>query len=208
MTKSIDYYFAGSSPFAYLGHAAILDVAKRHGVTLNFKPVDPALVWKESGSVPLPQRSPTRQRYRFLELQRIAHMRDLPINLQPAYFPVDPTLADCCVIALQNQGHDPANYMGQVFRGVWTQERNIADEDVIAQMLTSCGFDAAETIRAAKSQEVRDLRARFSDEAAKADAVGVPAFVLDGEVFWGQDRIEFIDHALSTGRDPFGQPPS
>lgn len=206
MTKSIDYYFAGSSPFAYLGHKAILDVAKRHGVSLLFKPVDPALVWKESGSVPLPQRTPTRKRYRFLELQRIAHMRGLPINLQPAYFPVDPTLADCCVIALQNLNHDPADYMGRVFQSVWTQGKNIADQNVIGDLLVACGHDAAETIEMAKSQQVLDLRAKYSDEAAQADAVGVPAFVLDGEVFWGQDRIEFIDHALSTGRAPFDQP--
>ena len=206
MAKSIDYYFAGSSPFAYLGHAAILDVAKRHGVKLNFKPVDPAAVWKESGSVPLPQRTPTRQRYRFLELQRVAHMRNLPINLQPAYFPVDPTLADSCVIALHVQGQNPAAYMTRVFQGVWTQEKNIADKEVITEMLNSCGFDASKIIELAKSQEAQDLRAQYSEEAASADAVGVPAFVLEGEVFWGQDRIEFIDHALVTGRAAFSQP--
>ncbi|MEM6499509.1 MAG: 2-hydroxychromene-2-carboxylate isomerase, partial [Pseudomonadota bacterium] len=191
MARSIDYYFAGSSPFTYLGHAAILDVAKRHGVNLNYKPVDPASVWKESGSVPLPQRTPTRQRYRFLELQRIAHMRDLPINLKPAFFPVDPTLADCCVIALKNQGKDPSSYMEQVFQGVWTQEKNIADEEVIFEFLSSSGVDTKEILETAKSPEVRALRFQYSNEAAEADAVGVPAFALDGEVFWGQDRIEF-----------------
>ena len=206
MARSIDYYFAGSSPFTYLGHAAIRDVAQRHGVTLNYKPVDPGLVWKESGSVPLPQRTPTRQRYRFLELQRIAEMRNLPINLQPAYFPVDPTLADCCAIVLQNQEHDPADYMAEVFEGVWAQEKNIADEEVIADILSNLDIKAADILEAAKSEEIRDLRTQYSNEAAKADAVGVPAFVLNGEVFWGQDRIEFIDHALSTNRAPFVQP--
>ena len=163
-------------------------------------------MWKESGSVPLPQRAPTRQRYRFLELQRIADMRNLPINLQPAYFPVDPTLADCCVIVLQLQDHDPADYMGRLFSAVWTQEANIADEGQIASLLTESGFEAAAVIETAKSQKTQDLREQFTEEAASNDAVGVPAFVLNGEVFWGQDRIEFIDHALSTGRAPFSQP--
>ena len=189
MATTIDYFFAGSSPFTYLGHQAICDVAARHGAKLNYKPVNPAGVWKESGSVPLPQRIPTRKRYRFLELQRIADMRGLPINLQPANFPVDPTMADGCVTALTQQGSDPTEYMGQIFAAIWTQEVNIADEDVIASRLTACGFDARSIIAAAHSQEVQDLRMRFTDEAAQSDAVGVPAFVLNGEVFWGQDRI-------------------
>ncbi|MEP0944624.1 MAG: 2-hydroxychromene-2-carboxylate isomerase [Rhizobiaceae bacterium] len=208
MATNIDYYFAGSSPFTYLGHQAILDVAKRHDILLNFKPVNPAGVWKESGSVPLPQRTPTRKRYRFLELQRIAHMRNLPINLEPAHFPVDPTLADCCVIVLGMQGKNPADYMNRVFSAVWTQEANIADETAIAELLTESGFEPAAIIEAAKSNEVAEMRHLYTEEAAGNDAVGVPAFVLNGEVFWGQDRIEFIDHALTTGRAPFGQPPS
>lgn len=208
MATIIDYYFAGSSPFTYLGHQAILDVAKRHDAALNYKPVDPAGVWKESGSVPLPQRTPTRKRYRFLELQRIAHMRNMPINLQPAHFPVDPTLADCCVIVLSMQGNDPADYMSRVFSAVWTQEANIANETTIADLLTESGFEPAAVIAAAKSDEVAKTRRLHTEEAASNDAVGVPAFVLNGEVFWGQDRIEFIDHALTTDRAPFGQPPT
>ena len=96
--------------------------------------------------------------------------------------------------------------MAAVFQGVWTQDRNIADEDVIAEILSNLDIKAADIIEAAKSVGIRDLRTQYSNEAAKADAVGVPAFVLNGEVFWGQDRIEFIDHALSTNRAPFAQP--
>ena len=208
MVPAIDYYFAGSSPFTYLGHQAIRDVAKRHGAVVNFKPVDPAGVWKESGSVPLPQRTPTRQRYRFLELQRIADMRKLPINLQPAFFPADPSLADCCVIVLQAQNLDPADYMAQVFAAVWVQDRNIADPAEVAELLAESGFEAEAIIAAAQSAETQQKRQDFTEEAASVDAVGVPAFVLNGEVFWGQDRIEFIDHALATGRAPFKQPGS
>ena len=96
--------------------------------------------------------------------------------------------------------------MAEVFEGVWAQEKNIADEEVIADILSNLDIKAADILEAAKSEEIRDLRTQYSNEAAKADAVGVPAFVLNGEVFWGQDRIEFIDHALSSNRAPFVPP--
>lgn len=206
MTTKIDYYFAGSSPFTYLGHRAICDVAHRHGVHLNFKPVNPMGVWEKSGSVPLPQRSKLRQRYRFVELQRIAVHRNLQINLRPAHFPVDPTLADCCAIVIQQAGNNPADYMERVFSSVWSQELDISDLNVVGGLLTDCGFDADTVIVEAQSSSIRQKRTRYTQEAANADAVGVPAFVLNGEVFWGQDRIEFIDHALTTGRAPFHAP--
>ncbi|MGI9366471.1 MAG: 2-hydroxychromene-2-carboxylate isomerase, partial [Rhizobiaceae bacterium] len=180
--------------------------AHRHGVHLNFKPVNPKGVWEKSGSVPLPQRSKLRQRYRFVELQRIAALRNLQINLQPAHFPVDPTLADCCAIVIQQAGNNPADYMERVFGGVWTQELDISDLNVVGGLLTDCGFDADTVIVEAQSSSIRQKRTRYTLEAANADAVGVPAFVLNGEVFWGQDRIEFIDHALTTGRAPFQAP--
>ena len=98
--SGIDYYFTSISPFTYLGHKAITDVAERHGATIAFKPVNLGGVWAESGAVPMPQRTPMRQRYRLIELQRAAELRGLPITPKPAHFPVDPSLADHTVIAV------------------------------------------------------------------------------------------------------------
>ena len=86
----IDYYFTSSSPWVYLGHAAIRAVAQRHGARLNPRPVQLGGVWEVSGAVPLAQRTPTRQRYRFLELQRFAELRCLPIVYRPKAAPLDP----------------------------------------------------------------------------------------------------------------------
>jgi len=197
----IDYYFTISSPWAYLGHAAIRAVAERHGARLNPKPVVLGGVWEISGGVPLPQRSPTRQRYRFIELQRYAELRGMPIVYKPR--PIDASLADLCVAAIVLEGRDPLDYMSRVFAARWAEDRDIGDETVIASLVKDSGFDPVVIMDAAKGDAAAALRKKNTDEAIEADAIGVPAYVLNGEVFWGQDRIDLLDRALSTGRAPY-----
>lgn len=203
MALEIDYFFVGASPFTYFGHGAIEGLALKHGVKLNYKPVNLMRVWEISGAVPPAQRPPVRQRYRLLELQRIADLRGMPVNLKPTHFPVDVTLADSCVIAILESGGNPSAYMASVFAGVWAREENIADEAVIGRKLSENGFDAASIIQSAQGEAVKRIREANTVEAIEKDAVGVPAYVLNGEVFWGQDRIDYIDHALASGRKPF-----
>lgn len=200
----IDYYFTGASPFSYLGHRAFEAVARKHGCGIAYKPVSLMGLWEVSGGQPPAKRPPVRQRYRLLELQRTAEMRGLPINLTPRHFPVDPTLADHAVIALLEEKKDPSDYMFAIFSAVWANDENISDPAVIEKHLDACGFNGAAVLAAAQTEEIAGMRARNTKEAIEADAVGVPAYVVNGEVFWGQDRIELLDRALETGRAPFG----
>ncbi len=202
----IDYYFVGISPYAYLGHRAFVDMAERHGATVNFKPVSLKRLWAQSGAVPLAERPAVRRRYRFLELQRHREARGLPLNLKPKHFPVDASLAELSVIALTEKGLDPTDYMERVFKGVWADESDVSDRATISGYLTDCGFDAEAILERAATDEVAAIRDRYSREAVAADAVGVPAYVLNGEVFWGQDRIDLLESAIVTGREPYGQP--
>lgn len=202
MPRSIDYYFYSASPFTYLGHAAIRDVAKAHGAKLNYKPVNLFGLWEVSGAVPPPKRPPVRQRYRLVEIERVASFRGLPVNVKPAHWPVDATLADLTIAAIAEAGDDPGAYMGAVFSACWAEDRNIADEALLSELLAAAGHNATAVLDRARSDEVAAVRARNTEEAIAADAIGVPAYVLDGEVFWGQDRIEHLDHMLKTGRTP------
>lgn len=198
----IDYYFYCASPFTYLGHNRICEVAERHKATLNYKPVNLAALWDISGAVPPGQRPPVRQRLRLIELQRLAAWRGLPINTAPKHFPVDASLADRIIIALVNTGHDPRYFMSKVLSGVWANDDDIANEAVLTSYLSQVGLDAAPAIADAKTDEIVQIRERNSREAIAADAVGVPTYVLNGEPFWGQDRIELLDEALTSGRKP------
>ncbi|MEO1700883.1 MAG: 2-hydroxychromene-2-carboxylate isomerase [Pseudomonadota bacterium] len=200
MHKHIDYYFISISPFAYLGHDAIVAVAKKQGVTLQPKPIDLGAVWQQSGSVPLGQRSPVRQRYRLVEMERVGKWRGLPINLQPAHFPTNPTLADLSVAALVSKGENALAVMGDLFRAVWVEDLDVADQTVVASILTRHGFDADDILEMANSDVCAQIRLRNTQDAIEADVTGAPAYVVSGEVFWGQDRIELVDDMITTGR--------
>ena len=203
MPISIDYYMTSISPFSYLGHPMLRAVAHKHGAALKVKPVNLAAIFDNSGAVFPAKRPPVRQRYRLIELQRVAGYRGLPINIQPKHWPTDPSLADHTIIALAERGHDPLSYMERVFAAVWANEKDIADRGVLSTHLRAEGFDADAIIGAAREPETAAIRARNTQEAIDAGAVGVPAYVLNGEVFWGQDRVEYLDQALATGRKAY-----
>jgi len=200
---TIDYYFYGASPFTYLGHRALIEMAARQGAALRYKPVNLMALWAVSGAVPPGQRPPVRQRYRLIELQRLADYRGLPINTSPKHWPVDTELADRAAIAIAETGGDPGDYVGRVLVGVWADEADLADRTVIAHMLSQTGFDAADILARAETDTIAAIREKNSEEAIAADAIGVPSYVLNGEVFWGQDRIDLLERALATGRAPY-----
>jgi 2-hydroxychromene-2-carboxylate isomerase len=204
MAASIDYFLTSVSPWTYLGHDAARAMAARHGATLNPRPVNLGEMFKASGQVALGERAPVRQRYRFIELQRYAEMRGKKMNFKPRHFPTNPALADHTICAVVAEGGDAFDYMGRVFAAVWADERDIADEATLADILKQCGFDADAVIARAKSPEIAAMRAKNTEDAIAVDATGVPSFVLNGEPFWGQDRLDMLDRALATGRGPYG----
>ena len=203
MSDTIDYYFTSASPFVWLGHRALLAIAEKHQKAIRFKPMDIAVVWAESGAVPVPARPAVRQRYRLLELQRAANCRGLAIVHQPTNFPVNPELADLCSAALVNSNQSPANFLANIGDALWANDQLISDPAVISSALTSAGHNAEDILTLAGHSEATDLRRQNSKDAVTASVVGAPGYVYRGEVFWGQDRIEYLDAMLTSGRDPY-----
>ncbi|MGO1071839.1 2-hydroxychromene-2-carboxylate isomerase [Lysobacter sp. CA199] len=200
----IDYYFSLISPYAYLGHAPVLALARETGSRLVYKPVRIFELFAANGGLPLGQRAPARRRYRLVELQRARAQRGVPLNLTPKFFPVDPSLADRCAIALCAAGRDPAAYMDAAFRAIWVDDRDLADRAVLAQLLRDDGHDADAIFAAADSDAVGVSYQANTAAAIDADLPGLPGYVLRGEPFWGQDRVEALREALVSGREPFG----
>jgi len=198
--KEIDYYLTSSSPFNYLGFKPIQDVAAKHGYTLNIRPVNIRGIWAETGAVPPAERPPLRQRMRLIELERFALHRGVPLNLHPKFFPVDPALADKTIIALIEQGENPQPYMAGIFASVWVHEENIADEDTLYNLLKEHNLNPEATLDLAKNSTTTKTLDENTQLAIKAGALGVPSYVLNGECFWGQDRISLLDEAITTGR--------
>lgn len=202
MSDTIDYYYASHSPFTWFGHKAFVDVAAKHNKTINYKPVNLMEVWKISGAVAPPQRPPMRQRYRLIELQRVAEFRGLTVITQPDSFPTNPERADLCCAVLVQQGKDPGPFLFSVGEALWAHDRQIADEAFLAELLDKAGHDGQAVVNASKDESLSELRSANSQEAIELDVVGVPSYVYKGEVFWGQDRIDYLDHTLTTGRKP------
>lgn len=203
MTQTIDYYFTIVSPWAYLGHDAFLTMARRQGVAIAFKPVALGVVFPQTGGLPLAKRHPARQAHRLYELQRWRVARSLPLELNPPFFPFDPTLADTVALALAQ--HDPdlcGRYASTAMRGVWTGQ-NLADEATVRAHVQAAGADPDATLARARSQEIADAYAAHAEAAVAAGVFGSPSYVRDGEVFWGQDRIDMLEDAIASGREAF-----
>lgn len=201
MTKQVDYYFTPQSPFAYLGHERFAAIAQKHGAQVSLKPCDLGKVFSVSGGVPLAQRPPQRQAYRLVELRRWSEYLAMPMNLQPAFFPVSGDAASRLILAAQiaNGTARAMALTGAICRAVWAEERNIADAATLAQIADEGGLDGAALLKASEAQAVQAAYAQNTQDAISAGVFGAPWFILDGEPFWGQDRLEFLDRALARG---------
>lgn len=199
----IDYYFSVTSPWAYIGHPVFADVARAHRCTVTYKPVLLPKLFPETGGLTLDKRHPLRQQYRMIELQRWRDKRGLTFNLQPKYFPFDPTVADCMVIAAAADGHEVEPFVRLCMKSVWEAERNLADLATLRELAESCGLPAAKLLERAATDPMRAAYERNRLDAIKDGVVGSPGFVLNGEPFWGQDRIELLADALRSGRGPY-----
>ena len=199
MPATIDYYFAPNSPYVYLGHERFVRMAREAGARINVKPVDlGGKVFPVSGGLPLNKRAPQRQAYRLVELRRFSDWLGLPLNVQPKYFPVAADDAAKLIIAVDmKDGTEAAlKLTGAVCRAVWVQDRNIADEAVLAALLAECGLPAAR-IEDAHSQAAHERYEVDTQEAIDAGVFGAPSYVIDGEIFWGQDRLDFVQRRLT-----------
>jgi 2-hydroxychromene-2-carboxylate isomerase len=208
MPRSISYYFTLQSPWTYLGHAAFLAVAARHGCAIAYRPMPLRSVFDETGGLPLPKRHPVRQRYRMVELQRWRERRNVPLVLQPRHFPYDPSLADRVVIAIADSGGDPGRFMGDVLAGLWARDEDLSRPERIGALADAAGFDGRALLTAAEGDNARRRYDEIRTEAVAAGVFGAPSYVLDGEVFWGQDRIELLDAALASGRAAYRPDPA
>ncbi len=203
MLRQVDYYFSFQSPWAYIGHQPFQEVANSYGLKVNHKPVLLVDLFSETGGLPLAKRHPVRQRYRMVELQRWRDKRGLKFHLQPANWPFNARLADGVVIAAVEAGHDPDRFLRRAFAGVWEDQLNLADAATLVKMADDCGLPGKQLVERSGSEVIDAAYEQNRGDALAADVFGSPGYVLDGEVFWGQDRIELLADALKSGRAPY-----
>ena len=200
MAAHIDYYFSLNSPWTYLGSARFTEMVRLHGATVAVLPVDFGQVFAQSGGLPLAKRAPQRQAYRLVELQRWRDHLGLPLNVRPKFFPANDNLAARLVIAAREAGYDAMSLAHAILRALWAEERDIADADTLREILRVRGLEPAPLFAAADTDKIKALLQAGTDKAIAVQVFGAPSYVLDGVIFWGQVRLEFLDRAL-TRRD-------
>jgi 2-hydroxychromene-2-carboxylate isomerase len=196
---TIDYYLAPQSPWTYLGHARFAAMARKAGARINVLPADFGKIFAVSGGLPLGQRAPQRQAYRLVELKRMSEFLKLPMHVKPQYFPVAGDDAARVIITVgMHDGADAAMALaGAVLEACWVQQRNIAAQPTLAELLGECGL-AAERLAQAQSPVAQEHYEMFTQKAIDAGVFGAPSYVVDGEIFWGQDRLDFLERRLAA----------
>jgi 2-hydroxychromene-2-carboxylate isomerase len=200
VSLAIDYFFSPQSPWSYLGHERLAAIAQQAGVSINVLPVDLGRVFPVSGGLPLAKRAPQRQAYRLVELKRFSEHLGRPLKLHPRYFPVASDDAAKLIIAVDaNDGSAAAmKIAAAVMRAVWVEEKNIADPAVLQALLVACGLPARR-LDDSQSQAVHERYEQDSQRAIDSGVFGAPTYVIDGEMFWGQDRLDFVERRLARG---------
>lgn len=199
LSITIDYYFTPQSPWTYLGHQRFAQIAAAAGAAVRVLPVDFGKIFPISGGLPLGQRAPQRQAYRLVELQRFSEHLKTPLNRQPKFFPVGGDPAARLITAVdQYDGSAAAMALsGAIFRAVWAEERDIASAQVLAEILHAGGGNPD---RLAQSQgaEIQQLYEAHTQQAIDAGVFGAPSYVVNGEIFWGQDRLDLLEKKLAA----------
>lgn len=200
MSGQVDYYVSLNSPWTHLGAARLMEVTARYGATVRVHPIDVGSVFSASGGLPLPKRSPQRQAYRIQELARWRDALAIPIHLEPKHFPANETTAAHCVLAVREMiGDQPAvDLAHRVLKALWEEQADTGDRDTIGRLINDVGLDGPSILEDADDERWAVLRSQETRVAIDRGVFGVPTYAVGEDIFWGQDRLDFLDRRLST----------
>jgi len=193
----IDYYLFPLSPFSYLAELDLEAIAARQGARITYKPVQLFRIFAETGTPLLKDRHVSRQKYRLQDIARVARARGLPVNLQPRHWPTNPVPASAAIITAQAAGGGDLGALVHGFlRAVWAEERDIAEDETVREVLAAAGFDRGLADKGMLTS-VETLE-RNTDEALRRMVFGAPSYVVGEEIFWGQDRLPLLEAHLAA----------
>jgi 2-hydroxychromene-2-carboxylate isomerase len=194
---TIDYYFSVLSDWAYFGGERLECLARRYGAAVNHMPMQLSAVYAGTGGILLQNRSSQRQAYRVVELARWRDRLGIPINLHPRHYPTNDVLASCAIIAAKKMGGDTGHFANMILRAIWAEERDISDGATLLSIANGVGLDGAAILDTAKRSETIGEFEFYTAEAQRRGVFGSPFYIVDQEIFWGQDRLPFLEETLA-----------
>jgi 2-hydroxychromene-2-carboxylate isomerase len=197
MSRQLTVYYALQSPWTYLGWARLRELVARTGAAAHYRPVQNGPLFEASGTLPLARRPKQRQAYRLMELRRWREHLGVSLNLHPKYFPVDESLAARMAIAHGRRGGDVAALSQAMMAAVWAGERDLADRATLLEIARERGADGPALLEAAHDPAVQSDYDANTRLAIEQGVFGVPTCVIEDWLFWGQDRLDFVERALA-----------
>jgi len=197
--RELIYYYSAHSAFAYLGSARVMEICAAHDLTLVHRPIPLSPVVEAQGSLPFRARTQAHVDYFFgREIERWAEWRGVPVvPFRPTYHDEDYSLASGMIMALGDRGPAVDAMAHAVLQAHWRDDADLSDEATLAALARVLGHDVDTLMRRARAPEVTARYAANAQSALKASVLGSPTYVLDGEVFYGQDRLEMLERAIS-----------
>ena len=197
MTKTVDFYFDFGSPAAYLAYTQLPKLAAETAATVVMKPMLLGGVFQATGNRP-PISVPLKGSYLFQDMNRYAKRYGVPLNMNP-HFPINTITLMRAASGLQF--HNDARfdlYCATIFKAIWVDSKNMNDLAVVGAVLHEAGFDGAAMLALSSLQEVKDLLKNQTQSAVDRGIFGAPTFFVGDEMFWGQDRLDFVRDTLKN----------
>tara|TARA_B100001758_G_C18352156_1_gene580504 strand:+ start:468 stop:1073 length:606 start_codon:yes stop_codon:yes gene_type:complete len=195
--KKIEYYMSHGSPWTFLGHKRINKIASENNCELILMPVNYGEIFPATGGLPVNKRPIQRQKYRLQELSRWSEFLKVKLNTEPKFFPSRSLLPSLAIISAKMLKYD--NVMDIAYRimeALWVKELDIDDEETLKSIISKLIPTAEELIDFSKQEKVSNEIKKNTEKALKSSVFGAPTYIIDEEVFWGQDRLDFVERYI------------
>jgi 2-hydroxychromene-2-carboxylate isomerase len=195
MSKTLEFYFDFGSPTAYLAYKRLQQLRKQYDLVVEYKPVLLGGLFKATGNTS-PVAIPAKGKYMLeSDLPRFAKRYGVTLNFNP-HFPINTLNLMRGAIAAQRLDCLDS-YVDAMYDAVWVDAENMGDPEVVARVLTEKHLDAATLLELIQAPEVKAELARSTEEAVERGAFGAPTMYMDGEMYFGQDRLDFVEESLA-----------
>lgn len=196
--KKIDYYFCLNSPWVYLAQHRLEEIAAKAEAKIRYFPVDlREMMIRLLGDDEAPERSESHRKYGKREMQRWAGFYGLPLSEKPQYYPVSQRRAALLTVACDRLGMDTGKLVFALPQAVWAQDRNINDWRELEAIANEAGLPGDILVQAAQDAGTEEEFLENTELALKKDIFGIPTYVVDGELYWGQDRLDWVERAVA-----------
>ena len=199
MSHSLDYYFAVPSPWTYLAGPRFDKLIRKYNLEVNWKPYEVPRVFALTGTKPVLQRPPQIQKNRLNELRRWREYLDMPLNLEPKFFPADAAPAAHMLISAKQTGGEISKLAYAYMKAYWAEEKDIADTATLIDIADKLGWNGKVLFEKSGETAVLVEYEENSEEAVQRNVFGTPTWIYKNDLFWGQDRLDFLNRAIEAG---------